>query len=279
MKLAFTKMHGLGNDFMVVDATKLPLPLTREQIKAAADRHLGVGFDQLLVIAPSPSQLADFTYLIFNSDGSSAEQCGNGARCVARFIRALGLSQKAKISLITGDKITHVQIESDDSVTVEIAEPLFEPARIPFQKTGAAEPYTLMVDGTQVKFYVVNVGNPHAVILTDKLDDKELLRLGEPLSQHKSFPEGVNVNFLHIINQDRIQLRVYERGSGPTLACGSGACASMAVGRHIGLLQEHVEVYQPGGRLWVSWAGAGYSIHLRGPAEFVYQGHLFLTTS
>lgn len=279
MKLPFTKMHGLGNDFMVVDATQSPLPLTRAQIKHAADRHRGVGFDQLLVVAPAPPGGADFTYLIFNSDGSSAEQCGNGARCLARFIRARGLSQKSKMSFITQNKITHVEIEADDTVSVEMAEPSFDPDRIPFLNANPVAPYRLEFLNNAIEFYVVNVGNPHAVIFTDQLDDAHIQRIGCPLSRHSHFPEGVNVNFLHIVNESQVQLRVFERGSGPTLACGSGACASMAVGRHRGLLQDQVEVHQPGGKLQVKWPGPGSAIQMRGPATFVYEASLFLGTT
>lgn len=277
--LPFTKMHGLGNDFMIVDATSRPFPLTRRQIQAAADRHRGVGFDQLLVLAPSPGGQADFTYLIFNSDGSAAEQCGNGARCMAKFIHEQGLSRKNELRLITNDKITRLNLETDNTVTVEIGEPYFEPARMPFEPLETGEPYQLKIAGKTVQFYVAGVGNPHAVILTPEITASMVNEIGKQLSVHASFPQGVNTGFMQIISRDHINLQVYERGAGPTLACGSGACAAAAVGRRLGLLQEQVQVSQPGGELWIAWQGAGSPITMRGPAEFVYQGKLFLTAS
>jgi diaminopimelate epimerase len=271
-KIQFTKMHGLGNDFMVVDATAKPLRLTPAQIQALADRHRGIGFDQLLVLAPAPDKSADFTYLIFNSDGSAAEQCGNGARCMARFIQRQGLSQKTELRLLTAGKITQVVLEADHEVTVEIGEPYFEPSRIPFQAPQAQAPYTITVVDRVVTFYVAGVGNPHAVIIVADIATAPVQVVGEALTRHPVFPEGANIGFMQIVRPDHIQLRVYERGVGPTLACGSGACAAVAVGRQHGLLQEQVRVSQEGGDLCISWQGQGSSIRMKGPAEFVYQG-------
>ncbi len=277
--LPFTKMHGLGNDFMIIDATKQSWSLTPSQIREAADRHCGVGFDQLLVLAPPPEVGADFTYLIFNNDGSAAEQCGNGARCIARFIRECGLSNKDELRLFTAGKITRVHLEADDTVTVEMSEPYFEPARIPFTANGQNPPYQLEIAGKTVEFHVVGVGNPHAVILTDKIDSALVNEIGKQLSINPNFPQGVNVGFMQILTPNHLNLQVYERGAGPTLACGSGACAAVAVGRQLGFLQEKVQVSQPGGDLWITWRGAGSPISMRGPAKFVYQGSLFLTSS
>lgn len=280
MTLAFTKMHGLGNDFMIVDATRQPFSLTPHQIQAAADRHRGVGFDQLLVVAPAPVELADFTYLIFNSDGSTAEQCGNGARCIARFIREQGLSHKDELQLLTAGKITRVRLEKDDSVTVEISEPYFEPAQIPFTTHEVAAPYHFQTAGKTMAFHVAGVGNPHAVILADDaVDAVSLQEIGGRLSVHPSFPQGVNVGFMQVLTPDHIHLQVFERGSGLTLACGSGACAAVAVGRQLGLLNEQVQVSQPGGELWITWRGPGWPIHMRGPAHFVYTGNLLIPDS
>jgi diaminopimelate epimerase len=274
-RLPFTKMHGLGNDFMIVDAVSQPFSLTRAQIQAAADRHRGVGFDQLLVIAPTDdSEKADFTFLIFNSDGSAAEQCGNGARCVARFIRARGFSDKDELRLATSGRITKVRLEPDDSVTVEITAPYFEPAQMPYQTTETAPPYHLPVAGKTISFYLAGVGNPHAVILVKTLEKAEVTPIGQSLSTNPHFPQGVNVGFMQVAAPNRVYLQVYERGAGPTLACGSGACAAMAVGRRLGLLQERVQVSQPGGDLWITWPGAGSPLQMRGPAEFVYEGTL-----
>lgn len=274
--LLFTKMHGSGNDFMVVDATRQTVSFTAQQIQALADRHRGIGFDQLLVIAPAPPSVAvDFTYLIYNSDGSPAEQCGNGARCIARFIREHGLSQQDELRFITADKITRVRLETDNTVTVEMSEPYFTPAKIPFEPTGnTVEPYHLTIAGRQIQFYVAGVGNPHAVILTEVIDADEVVAIGKPLSVHAGFPQGVNVGFMQILTPDHINLRVYERGAGATLACGSGACAAVAVGRRLGLLQEQVQVSQAGGESWISWSAPGSVIRMRGPAQFVYEGKL-----
>lgn len=277
--LPFTKMQGSGNDFMVVDATVNSFLLTPAQIQAAADRHLGVGFDQLLVVAPPTGDEADFTYLIYNSDGSSAQQCGNGARCLARFIQSRGLSSKKKLRLQTGDKITVVSLEPDDSVTVEIPEPSFEPEKIPFKSQQEKPPYQLTVCGEKLEFYVAGVGNPHAVILADPIDPSKRADIGAALSIHPDFPEGVNVGFMQIINPGHIRLEVCERGAGFTLACGSGACAAVAVGFYGGLLNKKVCVTQRGGDLWIHWEGTGSAILMRGPAQFVYAGSLFLPLS
>lgn len=263
--LPFTKMHGLGNDFMIVDATRQPFSLTRHQIQAAADRHRGVGFDQLLVVAQAPKEQADFTYLIFNSDGSPAEQCGNGARCIARFIRNTGLSDKDELRLLTADKITSTRLEADDTVTVEISEPCVE-----------ATPYHLKIAGQTVSFYEAHVGNPHALILAQEIDATEVNTIGAQLSIHQHFSQGSNVGFMQINTPNHIHLQVYERGSGLTLACGSGACAAVAVGRQLGRLDAQVQVTQPGGELWITWQGPGFPIRMRGTAKFVYRGDLFL---
>ncbi len=272
-------MHGLGNDFMVIDATTRPFNLTVEQIQAVADRRRGVGFDQLLVLSPSTHPEADFDYLIFNQDGSAAEQCGNGARCMAKYIQYYGLSQKNELNLHTAGKITKVRVESDGNVTVEICEPYFEPARIPFKTQQDHAPYHLEIAGKAIEFYVAGLGNPHAVIITQELDPNLIEILGKNISVHPSFPQRVNVGFMKILDSAHIQLQVYERGAGLTLACGSGACAAAAVGRFLGLLDESVWVDQPGGQLLISWSGVGFPLKMCGPAIFVYQGSLFLTES
>jgi diaminopimelate epimerase len=273
--LAFTKMHGLGNDFMMIDATRQPFQLTRKQIQAAADRHCGVGFDQLLVIAPPPpDSQADFTYLIFNGDGSSAQQCGNGARCAARFIQRQGLSNKQEMQLITAGKITRVRLEKDDNATVEISEPYFDPALMPFTTTESSAPYSLQTQAGTVQFYIAGVGNPHALILVDQFDLAMVATIGAQLSVHPNFPEGVNVGFMQIQSPKHIQLKVYERGSGLTLACGSGACAAVAVGRQLKKLDAQVQVSQTGGDLQIDWPGPGRPLQMRGPAQFVYTGIL-----
>lgn len=273
--LSFTKMHGLGNDFMIVDATTQPFSLTPADIRALADRRRGVGFDQLLVLAPPPSEAADFTYLIFNSDGTSAEQCGNGARCMARFIEAQSLSSKKTFRLMTAGKLTTVSLEPDHQVTVEMNEPYFDPALIGFTTPQPAPPYTLKINNHLLHFAVVGVGNPHAVISAGEEAESLMREVGAQISTHSCFSQGINVGFMHILSPQHIRLHVYERGTGPTLACGSGACAAVASGRRMGLLQDNVQVTQPGGDLWITWRGPGSSLKMRGPAEFVYQGNLF----
>lgn len=244
--LSFTKMQALGNDFMVVDAMDQPFMLTPQQIQALADRHYGVGFDQLLVLAPSPSDLADFAYLIFNSDGSIAEQCGNGARCMARFIHRRGMSNQRTWRLITAGKVTSVTLEADDTVTAELEEPYFEPSKVPFVTTTSKPPYSLLINNQKITFGIVGVGNPHAVIRVDDATLAAVEEIGAVLSKHLNFPTGVNVGFMQVLSSDHIVLRVYERGTGQTLACGSGACAAVAVGRHMGLLASLVQVSQRG---------------------------------
>ncbi len=270
--LSFTKMQALGNDFMVVDAVDQPFNLTPSQIQQLADRHYGVGFDQLLVLAPSPSDQADFSFLIFNSDGSTAEQCGNGARCMARFIHKREMSPRRAWRLITVGKVTSVTLETDNTVTAELDEPSFEPSKVPFVTTTSKPPYSLLINNQEIKFGIVGVGNPHAVIHVDEASLAAVDEVGAVLSKHINFPAGVNVGFMQVLSPDHIFLRVYERGAGQTLACGSGACAAVAVGRQMGLLAPLVQVSQKGGELWINWPGPGSPLRMRGPAHFVYEG-------
>lgn len=272
MGIEFTKMHGLGNDFMVIDATTQIVDLSSEQIRKLADRHRGVGFDQLLMLSTSSTEKADFTYRIYNNDGTEAEQCGNGARCMARFIHQKGLSDKKELSLVTQGRITRVILESDDQVMVEMGSPYFEPERIPFVEPQSMPPYSLKIDHQDINFSVVGMGNPHAVIIVDDIELAQVHDIGKSLSTHLNFPQGANVGFMQVINQHEVQLRVYERGAGETLACGSGACAAVAVGFQQGLLKENVRVVQAGGDLQISWTGPGAIMRMTGPAQFVYQG-------
>ncbi len=265
MGLKFTKMHGLGNDFMIINATVEEFNLSSQQIQRLADRHRGVGFDQLLIIASTSSPQADFIYRIFNSDGSEAEQCGNGARCVARFIHAENLSSNQELRLLTGKKITRVYLAEENEVIVEMDEPQFAFGPIP---------YTLIINNESVTFTVVNVGNPHAVIQVSDVSQAQVEKIGTILAKHPNFPQGTNVGFMQIINGDQISLRVFERGVGETLACGSGACAAVAVGRLQGLLDEQVKVTQVGGDFLVQWQGLGSTLKMKGPAEFVYKGEI-----
>ena len=272
MKIHFTKMHGLGNDFVVINAIEQSFGLTSAQIQKMANRRLGVGFDQLLVLEPPGNSKVDFHFRIFNADGSEVGQCGNGARCMARFIREQGLSPAREFCLSTlADKL-YLKIEKDDKVSVHMGIPRFEPADIPFIADQSHAFYTVMVGGQSVRLGVVNIGNPHAIIPTEQIDSSTVATLGALLSQHQRFPEGVNVGFMQVIDPQNIRLRVYERGTGETLACGSSACAAVAVGRRHGMLQERVAVNQPGGSLAIHWQGPDTPILMTGPAMTVYTG-------
>lgn len=265
-------MHGLGNDFVVIDATRIPMTLSPADIQRMANRRLGVGFDQLLVIEQPKREGFDFHFRIFNADGSEVGQCGNGARCIARFIREHGLSDKKEFRITTmTDELTLV-IETDSKVSVCMGVPRFEPAAIPFITDKMANHYEIEVDRQKRMLSVVNVGNPHAIILVNQIDATEVATLGAKLSKHPLFPEGVNVGFMQVLDPQHIRLRVYERGSGETLACGSGACAAMVIGRRNGLLQERVTVNQPGGSLTIDWQGPDTTILMTGPATTVFEG-------
>lgn len=272
MKIQFTKMQGLGNDFVVIDATKTPFKMSCSQIQKMANRRFGIGFDQLLLIEPPKTADVDFHYRIFNADGSEVGQCGNGARCIARFIREKGLSNKRKFRVSTICDVLQLALEEDDKVSVHMGIPRFEPATIPFIANETANWYDVDVGHQKVKLSVVNVGNPHAIILVNQIDADQVSTLGAQLSKHERFPEGVNVDFVQVIDPQNIRLRAYERGTGETLACGSGACAAMVVGRRNGLLQERVTVSQPGGSLIVDWQGPDTSILMVGPAQTVFVG-------
>ncbi len=273
MKIEFTKMQGLGNDFAVIDATQTPFSLSSAQIQTMANRRFGIGFDQMLVIEKVDDERADFRFRIFNADGSEVEQCGNGARCAAHFVRQRGLTDSSHIRFLTLAGVLDLVIESDDKVTVQMGIPHFEPQSIPFEADDSANCYTVTLsDGNTVELSVVNVGNPHAVVFVDEMDSEKVVAIGEQLSHHPRFPEGVNVGFMQVIDPQNVRLRVYERGSGETLACGSGACAAMVAGRRNGLLQERVTVSQPGGSLLIDWQGPGLNVQMTGPAKTVFEG-------
>ncbi|WP_423063132.1 diaminopimelate epimerase [Candidiatus Paracoxiella cheracis] len=272
MKVRFTKMQGLGNDFAVINATKDPFQLTTSQIQKMANRRFGVGFDQLLVLESSGRNGVDFNFRIFNADGSEVGQCGNGARCIARFIQEQNLSKASEFAISTLSDILHLKLENDDKVSVHMGVPHFNPVDVPFVADKAANLYDVEVNNQLVKLGVVNIGNPHAIIPVDQIDAGLVSTLGAQLSTHDRFPEGTNVGFMQVINPQNIRLRVYERGTGETLACGSGACAAVAVGRRNGLLQERVMVSQPGGSLSIHWQGPDTPILMTGPATTVFQG-------
>ncbi len=273
MQHIFTKMQGLGNDFVVIDATREPFKLNVAEIQQLANRRYGIGFDQLLVVEASQSDECDFHFRIFNADGSEVGQCGNGARCIARFIAEKGLSSKATLRVSTIEGELTLRLTSDDKVAVEMGVPRFKLAEIPFVGVQDGLYQELIVDHQKVKFGVVNIGNPHAIIPVENIDTQHTAHLGPLISNHASFPEGTNVGFMQVIDKNNIRLRVYERGAGETLACGSGACAAMVLGRRWGMLQERVVVSQLGGSLTIDWQGPEKKVIMKGPAIIVFEGH------
>ncbi len=270
--LRFTKMHGLGNDFVVIDAVRQDVHLDREDIRFLCDRHFGVGCDQLLLVEASGDPRARFRYRIFNADGSEVAMCGNGARCFARFVREEGLADEDEITVQTAAGLITLYHEPGGQVRVNMGVPRLEPAEIPFEAPGRASAYDLRLDGETVRIGAVSLGNPHAVLRVEDIARTPVERLGPVIESHPRFPERVNVGFMEVVGRDRIRLRVFERGVGETLACGSGACAAVVVGRVQGLLDETVVVDLPGGRLTVHWAGEGEPVWMTGPAQTVFKG-------
>lgn len=275
MSIHFTKMHGLGNDFMVVDAIRQNIQLTPAQIRELGRRDTGVGFDQCLLIESSNNPEFDFFYRIFNANGQEVGQCGNGARCLALFAYHYGLTQKKKITVATFSTAMELLINEDKTVTVNLGRPKLEPAEIPLLADEVAERYSLSLENEHCSFHAISVGNPHAVILVEDLNAAPVAILGREISEHSRFPEQTNVGFMQIIDKGNIALRVYERSCGETQACGSGAVAAAAIGRLFYQLHEQVNVNLPGGQLVVEWPNTAGSIYLRGPATLVYEGTLF----
>ena len=272
--LEFSKMHGLGNDFMVIDAIHQSVELDPQRIAAWADRHTGVGFDQLLVVEPADDPRALFRYRIFNADGNEVEQCGNGARCFARFVLDKGLTDARIIPVQTRNGLIELQLLDDGRVQVNMGTPRFAPADIPLATDTRQARYRLEIDGETVTFGAVSMGNPHAVLRVDDVDSAPVQRLGPLLEAHPFFPERVNVGFMQVIGDGEFRLRVFERGVGETLACGSGACAAMAVGRQWGLLGEQARARLRGGELSMVWPGEGTPVMMTGEAVTVYDGRL-----
>ncbi|MGD8174051.1 diaminopimelate epimerase [Vibrio sp. TRT 21S02] len=274
MHFHFSKMHGLGNDFMVVDCITQNIFFSPELIRRLADRHTGVGFDQLLVVEAPYDPETDFHYRIFNADGSEVEQCGNGARCFARFVRMKGLTNRFSINVSTKKGKMVLNIEEDDQVTVNMGEPEFEPSKIPFKAKQTEKTYILRTEDKTLFCGAVSMGNPHVVTVVDDVDLADVDNLGPLLESHERFPERVNAGFMQVINRNEVKLRVYERGAGETQACGSGACGAVAVGVVQGLLDENVKVQLPGGTLRISWKGLGHPLYMTGPATHVFDGQL-----
>jgi len=274
--MQFSKMHGLGNDFMVVDAVTQNVYFSPELIRRLADRHTGVGFDQLLVVEPPYDPELDFHYRIFNADGGEVAQCGNGARCFARFVRMKSLTNKREILVSTQTGRMVLTITDDELVRVNMGEPDFDPQVVPFRATKMEKTYIMRVVEQTVLCGVVSMGNPHCVIQVDDVDSAPVGSLGPVLESHERFPERANIGFMQILDPAHIRLRVYERGAGETQACGSGACAAVAVGIQQGVLAEQVAVDLPGGRLQIGWKGPGNPLFMTGPATHIYDGFIHL---
>ncbi|MGL5949037.1 MAG: diaminopimelate epimerase [Aeromonas sp.] len=276
MVIDFSKMHGLGNDFMVVDGVTQKVFFSSDVIKKLADRHYGVGFDQLLLVEPPYDPELDFHYRIFNADGTEVEQCGNGARCFARFVREKGLINRDRIAVGTARGRIMLQLESGDQVTVNMGAPQFEPSKIPFRAQKAEKTYLLRVQEHTVMCGVVAVGNPHCVVEVADVVEAPVASLGAALERFERFPDKVNVGFMQIISASEIRLRVFERGCGETLACGSGACAAVVVGILQGKLKERVLVHLPGGDLTIAWRGPDQPVYMTGPTEHIFDGQVEL---
>jgi diaminopimelate epimerase len=270
--LRFTKMQGLGNDFVVLDGVRDKIDLDSAQLRALADRHFGVGCDQILLVEPARRPDTDFRYRIFNADGGEVEQCGNGARCFVHFVREHGLTDKSRLRVETAGGIIEPSIDADGQVTVDMGVPQFEPGRIPFVggTGGVAEP--LEVAGTTVLVSALSLGNPHAVQQVQSVDAAPVEAQGPLIETHPRFPRRVNVGYMQVVDRANIRLRVWERGVGETLACGTGACAAVVAGVRRGLLDSAVRVATRGGTLSVAWDGGGSPVRMTGPAETVFEG-------
>jgi diaminopimelate epimerase len=278
MKLRFTKMQGAGNDFVVLDGTRTPIDLTAEQARRLGDRRFGVGADQILIVERSDTPDVDFRYRIFNNSGDEVEQCGNGARCFVRYVHDRGLTDKTTIRVDTMNTRLELRLQPDGRVTVDMGAPIFEPARVPFDAAGLApkrvgdfELWPLELGDVAV----LSMGNPHAVQRVDDIDIAHVESIGPRVEQHSRFPNKVNAGFMQVVARDRIKLRVYERGAGETLACGTGACAAVVAGVRLGWLDHRVDVHTRGGVLTIEWPGRG-SVLMTGPAQTVFEGDIEL---
>ena len=274
MLLRFTKMHGLGNDFMVIDMVTQHAQLSPKLIRQWSNRHTGVGFDQLLVVEPPGDPDVDFRYRIFNADGSEVEQCGNGARCFARFVQDKRLTAKSSIEVETASGRITLHVRRDGQVTVDMGIPRLEPQQVPFEADSAAAVHPLQVGELNLQVSVLSMGNPHCVTLVEDLDRYPVAELGPLIEHHPRFPQRVNAGFMQIVDAHHVRLRVHERGAGETQACGTGACAAAVAGIRLGRLQSPVNVRLPGGTLKIEWAGEGRPVMMTGPATRVYEGQI-----
>jgi diaminopimelate epimerase len=272
--LRFTKMHGLGNDFVMIDAVSQPVSLDADAVRALADRHRGVGCDQLLIVEPATGGEADFRYRIFNADGGEVEQCGNGARCFARFVVDRGLAAGPEIRVETLAGLLTLRLEDDGQVTVDMGAPRLEPEAIPFEASAESVSYALAVGDADYEIGAVSMGNPHAVLRVDDVDRAPVAELGPRIEAHPRFPRRVNVGFMQVVSPEHIRLRVFERGVGETEACGSGACAAVVSGRLRGWLASRVAVDVLGGRLMIEWQGVGSPVMMTGPTATVFEGRI-----
>ncbi|WGE35539.1 diaminopimelate epimerase [Actinobacillus genomosp. 1] len=274
--MQFSKMHGLGNDFMVIDGVTQNVYLTEDVIRKLADRHRGVGFDQLLLVEPPYDPELDFHYRIFNADGSEVAQCGNGARCFARFVTLKGLTNKQDIHVSTAKGKMILTLKGEEKVRVNMGEPIWEPAQIPFTANKFEKNYILRTDLQTVLCGVVSMGNPHCVLQVEDINTAPVNELGPLLENHERFPERANIGFMQVVNRNHIKLRVFERGAGETQACGSGACGAVAVGIMQGVLDNNVQVDLPGGSLQIEWEGVGHPLYMTGDATHIYDGFIKL---
>ena len=274
MQLKFTKMQGIGNDFVVIDGFSQPVELNAEQIRQLADRHFGVGCDQLLLVEKPSTTDADFRYRIFNADGGEVEQCGNGARCFVRFVHEQKLTDKTQICVETANGLIYPTLEDNGLVTVNMGAPRFEPTQIPFIADQAALTYQLNIGNTELEISTVSMGNPHAVQIVADIDSAPVATQGPLIENHPKFPQRVNAGFMQIINAHEVRLRVFERGAGETLACGTGACAAAVAGIRLGKLQSPVKVAMRGGELNISWNGENSPVMMTGPAITVFSGEI-----
>jgi len=276
MLLRFTKMHGLGNDFMVLDLVSQHAHIQPKHAKQWGDRHTGIGFDQLLIVEAPNNPEVDFRYRIFNADGSEVEQCGNGARCFARFVLDKRLTAKERIRVETKSGIIVLDVQNDGQVSVDMGPPRFIPAEIPFVADAQALSYPLEVDGQLHSIAAVSMGNPHAVLRVDDVRTAPVHELGPKIENHPRFPQRVNAGFIQVIDRHRANLRVWERGAGETQACGTGACAAAVAAISQGWMDSPVSLDLPGGRLHIEWAGPGKPVLMTGPAVRVYEGQVRL---
>ena len=276
MNLKFTKMHGAGNDFVVLDGVRQDIELSPEQLRMLADRHFGVGCDQILIVERAVTKEADFRYRIFNADGGEVEQCGNGARCFLRFVHDQKLTAKREITVETRGGLIGPRLEQDGRVTVNMGEPVFDPALVPFEGGNGAVIEQLSIAGEILDISALSMGNPHAVLVVDDIESAPVEKLGPLIEHHPRFPKRVNAGFMQVMDRHSIRLRVYERGAGETLSCGTGACAAVVAGIRRGLLDSPVSVATRGGVLSITWDGNGQPVQMTGPAITVFTGEINL---